>query len=49
MPNALPWRYLDEWDCSDKYKYAYESNEEKTLLAGSYDFQLDEIEVYQRE
>ena len=20
MPNALPWRYLDEWDCSDKYK-----------------------------
>ena len=23
--------------------------EEKTLLAGSYDFQFDEIEVYQRE
>jgi BTB/POZ domain-containing protein KCTD9 len=30
-------------------QYAYGSNEAKTFLAGSYHFQLDEIEVYQKE
>jgi hypothetical protein len=30
-------------------KYAFETNEAETFLAGSQFFQLDEIEVYQRE
>jgi hypothetical protein len=29
-------------------QYAYETNEAETFLAGSYAFQLDEIEVYQK-
>ena len=29
--------------------YAFGTNEAKTFLAGSHDFQLDEIEVYQKE
>ncbi len=36
--------------CSYKHpQYAYRTNEAKTFLAGSYNFQLDEIEVYQKE
>jgi hypothetical protein len=31
------------------HQYEYGTNEAKTFLAGSRDFQLDEIEVYQRE
>ena len=30
-------------------KYKRETNEAKTFLAGSFHFQLDEIEVYQKE
>ena len=30
-------------------QYEYGTKEAKTFLAGSRDFQLDEIEVYQRE
>ena len=30
-------------------QYAYRSNEAETFLAGSYQFRLDEIEVYQKE
>jgi hypothetical protein len=30
-------------------QYAYDTNEAKTFMAGSYKFQLDEIEVFQRE
>jgi hypothetical protein len=30
-------------------QYAYGTNEARTFLAGSYEFQLDEIEVYQKE
>ena len=30
-------------------QYAARSNEAKTFLAGSFNFQLDEIEVYQKE
>ncbi len=29
-------------------QYKYGTNETKTFLAGSFNFQLDEIEVYQR-
>ncbi len=36
--------------CSYKHpQYAYETNEAKSFLAGSHKFQLDEIEVYQKE
>jgi hypothetical protein len=30
-------------------KYEYGTNEARTFLAGSFKFQLDEIEVYQKE
>ena len=30
-------------------QYAYGTNEAKSFLAGSHKFQLDEIEVYQKE
>jgi hypothetical protein len=30
-------------------QYEYGTNEAQTFLAGSYQFQLDEIEVYQKE
>ena len=30
-------------------KYAYVTNEEKTFFAGSSEFKLDEIEVYQKD
>jgi hypothetical protein len=30
-------------------QYAYDTDEAQTFLAGSYNFQLDEIEVYQKE
>jgi hypothetical protein len=30
-------------------QYAYRSNEAETFLAGSFNFQLDEIEIYQKE
>jgi hypothetical protein len=30
-------------------QYAYGTDEAKTFLAGSYNFQLDEIDVYQKE
>ena len=30
-------------------QYAYGTNEAQSFLAGSYDFQLSEIEVYQKE
>jgi hypothetical protein len=30
-------------------QYAYRTNEAKSFLAGSYEFQLDEIEVYEKE
>jgi hypothetical protein len=33
----------------DHPQYARGTNEAKTFLAGSHDFQLDEIEVYQKE
>jgi hypothetical protein len=29
-------------------QYAYETNEANTFLAGSHKFQLDEIEIYQK-
>ena len=36
--------------CTYKHpQYAYETDEAETFLAGSQFFQLDEIEVYQRE
>jgi hypothetical protein len=36
-------------DCYSHPQYAYGTNEAKTFLAGSFRFQLDEIEVYQKE
>jgi hypothetical protein len=30
-------------------QYAYGTNEAQSFLAGSFNFQLDEIEVYQKE
>jgi hypothetical protein len=35
--------------CYKHPQYAYNTNEGKTFLAGSYKFQLDEIEVYEKE
>ncbi len=36
-------------DCYSHPQYKYETNETRTFLAGSYRFQLDEFEVYQKE
>ena len=36
-------------DCYKHPQYEYRTNEARTFLAGSFYFQLDEIEVYQKE
>jgi hypothetical protein len=41
--------YSDLGDSFKHPQYRYGTNEVKSFLAGSYRFQLDEIEVYQRE
>jgi hypothetical protein len=35
-------------DCYKHPQYLYGTNEAKSFLAGSYQYQLDEIEVYQK-
>jgi len=44
---------MDSWsnlgNCYNHPQYEEGTNEAKTFLAGSYEFQLDEIEVYQKE
>jgi hypothetical protein len=41
--------YSDLGDCYKHPQYAKGTNEAKTFLAGSYQFKLDEIEVYEKE
>jgi hypothetical protein len=41
--------YSNLGKCYKHPQYAQGTSEAKTFLAGSYKFQLDEIEVYQKE